>query len=105
MHGMIVNYPLYKDGAPGAAGMSLDKQNLKWVIPYHPGAVKALKESGIWKAEHDAYNDALIKRQNLLVATWADFMKANPAEATFRKDWMAFRAAALTKAGVDVIFE
>ncbi len=102
---MIVNYPLYKDGAPGAAGMSLDKQNLKWVIPYHPGAVKALKESGIWKAEHDAYNDALIKRQNLLVATWADFMKANPAEATFRKDWMAFRAAALTKAGVDVIFE
>lgn len=102
---MIVNYPLYKDNAPGAAGMALDKQNLKWVIPYHPGAVRALKESGIWKAEHDAYNDALIKRQALLAATWADFMKTNPAEASFRKDWMTFRAAALTKAGLDVIFE
>jgi TRAP transporter TAXI family solute receptor len=102
---MIVNYPLYKDAAPGAAGMALDKQNLKWVIPYHPGAVKALKETGAWKAEHDAHNDILLKRQALLVATWTDFIKTNPAEATFRKDWMATRKAALAKANLDVIFE
>ena len=103
--GMIDNYPLYKDAAPGAAGMSLDKQNLQWVIPYHLGAVKALKAAGVWKPEHDAHNDALIKRQDLLIATWADFIKTNPAESTFRKDWMTARAAALTKAGLDVIFE
>jgi len=102
---MIIHYDLYKDNAPGAAGMSLDKQNLKWVIPYHQGAVKALRESGIWKAEHDAYNDALLKRQALLVSTWADFIKTNPSEANFRKDWMAARKAALTTAGMDVIFE
>lgn len=103
--GMIVNYDAYKDAAPGAAGMALDKQNLSWVIPYHPGAVKALKEAGAWKPEHEAHNQALLKRQALLVATWADFLKSNPPEASFRKDWMAARKAALTKAGMDVIFE
>jgi len=102
---MIVHYDLYKDNAPGAAGMALDKQNLKWVIPYHAGAVRALKEAGVWKAEHESYNQALLKRQDVLVTTWAEFIKANPPEATFRKDWMAARQAALTKAGLDVIYE
>jgi ribosomal protein S19E (S16A) len=67
--------------------------------------VKALQAAGVWKPEHDAHNAALIKRQDLLAATWADFIKTNPAESTFRKDWMTARAAALTKAGLDVIFE
>ena len=34
-----------------------------WVVPYHEGAVKALKEAGVWKAEHDAHNQKLMKRQ------------------------------------------
>jgi TRAP transporter TAXI family solute receptor len=102
---MIIHYDLYKDNAPGAAGMALDKQNLKWVIPYHPGAVRALKEAGVWKSDHDAYNEALLKRQELLAATWADFLTSNPSADSFRKDWMAARKAALTKAGLDVIFE
>ena len=42
---MIVNYDAYKDGAPGAAGLDVKRQNLAWVVPYHEGAVKALKEA------------------------------------------------------------
>ena len=61
---MIVNYDAYKDAAPGAAGLALDRQNLAWVIPYHEGAVKALKEAGVWKAEHEAHNQKLLKRQD-----------------------------------------
>ena len=34
---MIVNYAAYKDGAPGAAGLELKRQNLAWVLPYHEG--------------------------------------------------------------------
>jgi TRAP transporter TAXI family solute receptor len=102
---MIVYYDLYKDSAPGAAGMALDKQNLKWVIPYHAGAVKALREAGVWKPEHDAHNEMLKKRQAVLAAAWAEFLKTNPDEAKFRDDWMAARKAALTRAGLDVIFE
>ncbi|MDP2377231.1 TAXI family TRAP transporter solute-binding subunit, partial [Reyranella sp.] len=42
---MIVDYPLYKDAAPGADGLEVKRQILNWVLPYHEGAVKALKEA------------------------------------------------------------
>ena len=77
---MIVNYDAYKDGAPGAAGLDVKRQNLTWVVPYHEGAVKALKEAGAWNAEHEAYNQKLLKRQAALGAAWATFLKGNPPE-------------------------
>ncbi len=104
---MIVGYKDYKDGAPGAAGLAVERQNLSWVLPYHEGAVKALKEAGVWKAEHETHNNALVKRQDTLAAAWADFLKTNPSgeKADFTKAWMGARKAALSKAGMDVIFE
>src|SRR5688572_14865011 len=104
---MIAGYDGYKDGAPGAAGLALDRQNLTWVLPYHEGAVKALKEAGVWKAEHETHNQNLIKRQDTLAAAWKAFLDGNPSEDkdAFQKGWMAARKAALTKAGMDPIFE
>jgi TRAP transporter TAXI family solute receptor len=104
---MIVNYADYKDGAPGADGLELKRQNLAWVLPYHEGAVRALKEAGVWTAAAQAHNDALLKRQNVLLTAWADFTKASPPEDkdAFYKAWMAKRKAALTGAGLDPIFE
>ena len=103
---MIVNYPAYKDGAPGAAGLELARQNLSWVLPYHEGAVRAFKEAGVWKSEHEAHNQAALKRQAILAGAWNAFLKTNPAEGDgFRKGWTAARADALKKAGLDPIFE
>jgi len=104
---MIANYSDYKDAAPGAAGMDLKRQNLTWVLPYHEGAVKALKEAGAWKAEHDAHNQKLLKRQETLITAWAGFLKANPPDDkdAFTKAWMAARKTALTAAGMEAIFE
>jgi len=103
---MIVNYAAYKDGAPGAAGLELQRQNLAWVLPYHEGAVKALREAGVWKPEHEAHNQAALKRQEVLAGAWNAFLKTNPAEGeTLRNGWMAARADALKKAGLRVIFE
>lgn len=104
---MIVNYDLYKDGAPGAAGLELKRQILSWALPYHEGAVKAFKESGVWTAAHEAYNQDLIRRQDTLAAAWNAFLKSAPPDdaETFRKGWMAARAAALKKAQLDVILE
>lgn len=103
---MIVNYDAYKDGAPGAAGLALDRQNLAWVIPYHEGAVRAFKEAGVWKAEHEAHNQKLLKRQETLAAAWGAFLKGTPPDdkAAFTKAWMDARAAALAKAGMDPVF-
>jgi TRAP transporter TAXI family solute receptor len=102
---MIANYNDFKDGAPGAGGLAVDRQILKWVIPYHAGTVKALKEAGAWKAEHEAHNQGLLKRQATLAAAWSAYLKTNPAEDGFQKGWLAARKDALTKAGMDPIFD
>jgi TRAP transporter TAXI family solute receptor len=104
---MIVNYDSYKDATPGAAGLEVKRQNLSWVVPYHEGAVMALKEAGVWTAESEAHNQKLIQRQETLAAAWDEFLKGNPSSdsAAFTKDWLAARKAALTKAGFDPIFE
>ena len=104
---MIVDYAAYKDAVPGVDGFELSRQNFAWVLPLHAGAVRAVKEAGAWKAEHEAHQQAMLKRQATLSGAWNAYLKTNPpqdAEA-FRKGWMAARADALKKAGMDVIFE
>ncbi|MDB5548275.1 MAG: C4-dicarboxylate transporter [Tardiphaga sp.] len=104
---MVVNYDSYKDGAPGARGLAVDRQTMKWVVPFHPGAVKALKEAGNWTDADQAHNDALFKRQELLMAAWADYRKTNPAgdDAAVLKGWMEARKVALAKANMPNGFE
>ncbi len=103
---MIDSYPDYKTGAPGADGMALDKQNFTWVVPYHPGAIKAFREKGVWTDAAQKHNDALIARQQVIAAAWKAFGANAPAdEKEFATGWMKARAEALKKAGMDVIFE
>lgn len=104
---MIVGYDSYKDSAPGAGGLAADRQTKNWVVPVHPGAVKALKEAGQWTAEQEAHNNALFKRQEVLAAAWADYGKSSPPsdEKAFLDGWMKARAAALAKASMPNGFE
>ncbi|MFN0159901.1 MAG: TAXI family TRAP transporter solute-binding subunit [Burkholderiales bacterium] len=104
---MIVNYALYKDGAPGADGFELARQNLAWVLPLHDGAVRAIREAGAWKPELDAHQQAMVRRQAVLGEAWATYMKTSPPEApeAFRRGWMDARAGALKKAGMDTVFD
>lgn len=104
---MITHHADYKDGAPGADGLAVNRQNLTWVLPYHPGAVKALKEAGVWTPAAQAHNDALMKRQVTLGAAWAEYTKASPSDDkdAFYKGWIAKRKDALSKAGMDPVFE
>ena len=104
---MIVNYDAYKDGAPGAAGLELKRQILSWALPFHEGAVKAFRESGVWSAEHESYNQRMIKRQDTLAAAWAAYQKTNPPDDrdAHLKGWMTARGAALKAASFDTIFE
>jgi TRAP transporter TAXI family solute receptor len=103
---MIEGFDAYKDNAPGAMGMAVKAQTKNWSVPVHKGAVKALKESGAWSDDQETWNNNLFKRQETLIAAWADFNKANPPSDAkeFETAWMKTRAAALTKAGMDVGF-
>jgi TRAP transporter TAXI family solute receptor len=104
---MISGYDAYKDSAPGAAGLAADKQTKNWVVPVHPGAVKALKEAGQWSDQQDAHNNQLFKRQEVLASAWAGYTKGNPPsdDKAFLDGWMNARAAALGKAGMPNGFE
>ncbi|EGP07699.1 TAXI family TRAP transporter solute-binding subunit [Afipia clevelandensis] len=99
---MISGYDGYKDSAPGASGLDVKKQTKQWVIPYHPGAAKALKEAGQWTDADEKYNNDLIKRQGVLADAWKAYNTASaPGEpAAFLSGWMAARKAALAKANL-----
>jgi hypothetical protein len=76
------------------------------VLPWHPGAVRALKEAGVWKPEHDAHNEALLKRQQVLQTAWRGFVGNAPSDAeAFAAAWLKARADALKAANLPVIFE
>lgn len=103
---MIKHYDEYKDSVPGVDGLEAKRQNLTWTIPYHAGAVRALTEAKVWTPEAQKHNDGLLKRQQVLGDAWKDFIKTSPPEDRdqFRAAWMKVRAAALTKAGMEVLF-
>lgn len=101
---MVVLYPEYKDGAPGNLGWDLKRQVFAWAIPMHEGAIRYYKERGVWTAEHQKHNDVLVKRQETLAAAWKSYIGSAPSdEKEFEKGWAKARAAALTKAGMDVV--
>jgi uncharacterized protein len=73
-------------------------------VPYHDGAIRYFKEIGAWKAEHQAHNDKLIKRQDALMKAWDGFAKSGPAdEKAFYVAWIKARATVLTQAGFDPV--
>lgn len=104
---MIVDYADYKDSAPGADGLDVKRQLLTWVLPYHDGAVRALKEAGVWTAEAQKHNDMLVKRQDTMGKAWTEFNKANPPtdKDAFTKAWMVARKSALEKVGLPSVFD
>ena len=103
---MIDTYDGYKAGAPGADGMALDLQNFTWVVPYHDGAIRAFKEKGVWSDAAQKHNDGLIARQKVMADAWKAYRGAAPSDdKAFAEGWLKARAAALRKAGMDVIFE
>ena len=102
---MVEQFPKYKGAAPGINGWALDRQILKWAVPYHEGAIAYLKEAGVWKDAHQKHNDKLIERQQVLKKAWAEVTaKKIGDDEAFKKAWMEARAKALEAGGFDVVY-
>jgi uncharacterized protein len=104
--GMILQFDNYKNGAPGADGFALDRVVTEWVVPFHPGAIKALKEFGKWNEAAQKHNDGLIRRQDVLAKAWAkmESQKSLP-DADFKVAWQKTRAETLRSAGLDPVWD
>ncbi|MBU2090701.1 MAG: TAXI family TRAP transporter solute-binding subunit, partial [Alphaproteobacteria bacterium] len=66
---------------------------------FHDGAIKYLKEAGIWKPEHQKWQDAALKRHAALKAAWKQMMATDAAKAAelpaLQALWETRRAAAI----------
>jgi uncharacterized protein len=101
---MVETYDDYKAAAPGNVGWAKERQNFAWVIPFHDGAIRYWKEAGLWKPEHQAHNDKLVQRQQVLAEAWKAVNAGTHADDNaFAQAWMKTRADALTKAGFDAV--
>lgn len=65
--------------------------------PFHAGAVRYLKEKGLWTAEHEQWNQAREKRLKALIAAWNQTMAKGKdlSDEQFAELWTKNRNAAL----------
>ena len=90
----------------GTAGYQISAQNLQWVFPYADGSIRYYKEAGVWGADEEAHNNALLKRQDVLMGAWKTFYAANKdmEDDAYQTGWQKARADALEAAGLDAPF-
>ena len=100
------NMDQLEGSAPSMNGYGIERQNLQWVFPYHPGAIKYYKEIGKWGEAEQAHNDEMIRRQDVLENAWTTYLDAKKSldDASFDKGWQDARVRALQENGLDVSF-
>jgi TRAP transporter TAXI family solute receptor len=92
-------YDMYKDATAVMPRWKLEKAGTPATdVPFHEGAIRYLKERGIWTAEHQAWNDARTKRLNALLAAWPKAVAEGKGKSDeeFQKIWEKHRTAALS---------
>lgn len=73
------NYELY-----GSTSLILERWELPKcagfpsALPFHDGAIKLYKEKSVWTAEHQRWQDGMLKRHAALREGWADMLAKDP---------------------------
>lgn len=91
-------YPMYKDATAAMPRWELSKSGVPAIdVPFHEGAIRYLKEKGIWTEEHQAWNDARTARLNALLEAWPKAVAEaeGKSDEEFSKIWEKHRQKAL----------
>ena len=77
---IIDTYDLYRPATPVMERWEISKAAAYPMdAPFHDGAIRYLKEKGVWSADHQKWQDGIVKRQALLRQGWAELMAKEPA--------------------------
>ena len=102
---IVDGYEDFRNADPGAMGWALARQQFDWVVPFHAGAVRYFRGAGVWTDELDAHNNALLSRQEVLIAAWAELISLDVRDDDeFALLWRKLRAKRLTDAGFDPVW-
>jgi len=90
-------FPLYEKAHPTMVWWRIDHAGVPPAdAPFHDGAIKYFKEKGIWTAEHQAWNDAGVKRIKNLQKAWEKAVLTGQSKKLEAKDfetlWMKMMA-------------
>jgi TRAP transporter TAXI family solute receptor len=89
-------FPDFKDSAPIMARWDINVAGKKPMdAPFHEGAVRYLKEKGMWDDASQKWNDAAVKQITDLRAAWAAWAPgaAGLSDEAFAAEWAAARDA------------
>ncbi len=92
------SFPLYKDGTSVMGRWALEMAGTPPIdVPFHPGAIRYLKERGVWTDEMTTWNDDRLKRLDALKAAWTDAVAEGDGKSDeeFTAIWEKHRKAAL----------
>ncbi len=88
---MDESFDLYKDAHKIMPQWILKKSGVPPAdAPFHEGAIRYLKEKGVWTAEAQAWNDARVAHMKKLQAAWDKAMQEKVAKKIKEKDFAAF---------------
>ncbi|MGY9057984.1 MAG: TAXI family TRAP transporter solute-binding subunit, partial [Alphaproteobacteria bacterium] len=91
----------YKNTTPSSSNCALDKSGRPpYDAPTHDGAIRYMKEKGLWRDQDQAWHDARLARLNKVLEGWeiaqADFHnwrtaeKAKSNKINAKKEWPAY---------------
>jgi len=98
---VISNYKDFEKAAPAMESFAPDRQDFRLVLPYYSGAIRYFREIGLWTEEDDAYNEQLLKRQQVLATAWAKAAMLEVDDEDFSAAWLDLREKHLREAGLD----
>ena len=76
------NFELYRDATPLMGRWELPQSaGFPTTLPYHEGAVRFLKEKNVWSADHQRWQEGIMRRHERLRQGWAEMMSKEPAKS------------------------
>ncbi|MES1926983.1 TAXI family TRAP transporter solute-binding subunit [Salinisphaera sp. T31B1] len=92
--GLDETFDIYRNVTAAMPRWALDKSgHAPMGAPFHPGAIRYLREKGIWNADDQAWQDKRLRRLNALREAWQQTMDTHGDEPddAFAQAWQAKR--------------